>query len=86
MKTDDSDLEVGHAMSGPSQEIQSTEWLDQPTGPGWWWYFDKYGFGPEIARLDEDGMVWIMEFDHADTLSNYPGKWLGPIPAPTPPQ
>lgn len=82
---DDSDLEVGHAMSGPSQEIQSTEWLDQPTGPGWWWYTTIEAFIPEPREVidTQNGLYAEESKSYGEKyVSRLHGKW-SPI---TPPQ
>lgn len=64
----------------------SMKWTNnKPTKEGWYWYDPDGGF-PEkrmIYFVDNDLDLWI---DHHDyeffPISEFDGKWAGPIPEP----
>lgn len=62
---------VGELMS-------ETDWLDRPSGPGWWWHLtvseNHIGMaliaGGEVVVIESDGTVW--------DIPNSLESWIGP--------
>jgi len=67
------------------------KWLQQPTGPGLWWYSDGMHVWSETVYNRETKPCGLCAMDGGtmkmDTLcSDMGGVWMGPIEKPEPPQ
>lgn len=78
--------------------MSESKWIDAPTGPGQWWYCpidwtaksEPAGLYPHMYRIEDhihDGLlIWETFSGGCELDLLLPGKWLGPLDAPPPPE
>jgi len=70
---------------------QAMTWTTEtPTQPGWYWWREYEGSGPQITQVHLFNFVWLnkpflgIEDIHTRTpLDNMLGEWAGPLEPPT---